>query len=353
MRISSFEKNLLYSSVGAIETGPEEAFGRVLIFAFRVSGMLTRPCFRNTRDTVMICRVPTVRRLGVTLIELLVVLAILATLIGLLLPAVQKVRESASRLRCGNQLRQLGLASLNCHESRGTLPPGLGYFPENGDSYGTYSFHLLPYMEQTNLYENSFYGGFYFAGNNNVYTQRMSIFSCPSDPSVTPTGQAKDMMGNTWGVSTYAVNVQLVCQVDANGVLQNPEKYIALPGGIPDGSSNTILMTEKYAQCFNDNYSAGGNYWAYYLTGVNLQPYHPGFAISWNGYSNGPTSKFQVQPRPFNGGCDPTMASSPHYGGIQILLADGSVRFLSSNVTMYSWWYLCTPNGGEVIPSDA
>ncbi|MCE9530842.1 MAG: DUF1559 domain-containing protein [Planctomycetes bacterium] len=95
------------------------------------------------------------RRAGFTLIELLVVIAIIATMIGLLLPAIQKVRESAARIKCGINLRQLGLASMHFHESRGTLPPGLGYYPENGDAYGTYHFHLLPYLEQNNLYQQS------------------------------------------------------------------------------------------------------------------------------------------------------------------------------------------------------
>lgn len=64
-------------------------------------------------------------------------------------------------------------------------------------------------------------------------------------------------------------------------------------------------------------------------------------------------SKFQVQPRPYNGNCDPTVASSPHSGGMQAAMADGSVRFLSSSITLYTWWYLCTPSGGEVLPVDA
>jgi prepilin-type processing-associated H-X9-DG protein len=112
-------------------------------------------------------------------------------------------------------------------------------------------------------------------------------------------------------------------------------------------------MSEKYAQCFNSNYPVGGSLWGYYYTGSNLQPFHPGFEISWNGYSYGPASKFLVQPNPYNGACDPTLASSPHSGGIQIALADGSVRFLSASITMYTWWYLCTPAGGEILPSDA
>jgi prepilin-type processing-associated H-X9-DG protein len=83
-----------------------------------------------------------------------------------------------------------------------------------------------------------------------------------------------------------------------------------------------------------------------------VQPYHPGFGISWNGYSIGPASKFQSRPAPFNGGCDPTLASSPHANGIQVAMADGSVRSISNSVSGYTWWYLCTPCAGEVIGAD-
>ncbi len=294
---------------------------------------------------------PAPRRTGFTLIELLVVIAIIAVLIGLLLPAVQKVREAAARVRCANNLKQLGLAAHTAHDSAGSIPPGLGYWPGRS-AYGTYHFHLLPYIEQNALYQQSQYGGFYFVANNQVFAQPLKMFTCPSDPSAPSDGTAKDMVGNSWGTTSYAVNVQVVCKVRSNGTITSAENHARLTGSFPDGTSNTVLLTEKYAQCFNNNYPAGGTFWGYFYTGAGLNPYHPGFAISWNGYSYGPASKFLVQPAPYNGGCDPTMASSPHAGGIQIGLADGSVRFLNSNITPYTWWYMCTPAGGEVLAAD-
>lgn len=302
-------------------------------------------------DHIVPSKTRIMHRAAFTLIELIVVIGIVAVLAGLLLPAVQKVRESAARIKCGNSLRQVTLAAHLAHDAANTLPPGLGYWP-GPTAYGTFHFHLLPYLEQSNIYNQSYYLQFYFVGNNGVYEQPIRSYVCPSDPSAPTSGQAKDLMGNSWGVTSYAVNVQVVCQVNAAGEVVSTAGVAQIPASFPDGASNTILLTEKYAQCFNSNYPTGGSFWGYFYTGSGLLPYHPGVEISWNGYSIGPASKFQVQPQPYNGGCDPTMASSPHSGGIQVGLVDGSVRFLSSDVSPYTWWYMCTPAGGEVLPPD-
>jgi prepilin-type processing-associated H-X9-DG protein len=282
---------------------------------------------------------------------LLVVIAIIAVLIGLLLPAVQKVRESASRVRCTNNLKQIGLAAHLAHVAFGSFPGGMGYYPGPA-AYGPFLFHLLPYIDQQALYQNSAYAGFFFIGNNQTFSHSVPVYICPSDPSVPPGGQAMDVIGNTWGVSSYGLNSQVAAPTDAMGNLTGPDFRARLDSDFPDGTSSTIMFAEKYAQCFNDNYPAGGSFWGYYLTDTNtLIPYHAGYAINWNGYSIGPTSRFQAQPNPFNGNCDPTLASSPHVGGINIGLVDGSVRFLSATVTDFTWWYLTTPRGGELIPA--
>ncbi len=282
------------------------------------------------------------------------VIAIVAILIGLLLPAVQKVREAANHVRCTNNIKQLLLAAHNAHSTHGRFPVGMGQYPGVPGPYGGFIYHLLPFLEQNALYENSNAGGGYFVGNNQTFARPVPGFVCPSDPSAPPDGRSKDTVGNDWGVASYGVNVQVVARVDSQGQLQTPEHTARLEADIPDGASSTILLTEKYALCTNANYPVGGTFWAYYLTsGPLLYPLHPGYAVSWNGYSVGPACMFQTRPQPFNGGCDPTLASSPHPAGIHAGMADGGVRHLSSSMTRYTWWYLTTPRGGEVLPPDA
>ena len=289
-----------------------------------------------------------------TLIELLVVIAIIGVVIGLLLPAVQRVREAANSIKCSNNLRQIALAAHHCHDHYGTLPPGLGWYPgrKPPGAYGIALFHLLTFLEQDSLYQSSLYQNNYFAGNNNVYSQPVSVYVCPSDPSVGKELIIQDNMGITWGAASYAVNAQAFCSVSLDGGLQDPQAYNKIPSYFSDGTSTTILLSEKYARCTNYNFPEGGNLWAYWFTGYDLKPYHAGFEVSWTAYSVGPGSKFQVRPEPYNGQCDPTLASSPHSSGIHAAMADGSVRYVSSSISPYTWWYLCTPRGGEVISED-
>ena len=320
------------------------------------------------------------RRSGFTLIELLVVIAIIAILIGLLVPAVQKVRESANRIQCTNNLKQLGLAAHNYHDTQKHLPPAIGYYPFASGAFGPYFFHLLPYVEQEPLYKSALDVApflppvgptkVHYPGNNNVYGQPIPIFLCPSDPSVGPDG-AVMINGASFGTSCYGFNALVVAD---NDITVTPFRTNAQGktrfADIPDGASNTILHGEKYARCTNTTmlpqFQDGGTAWAY--GGAAPFPWLPppmtpvkmfgtGFcvpAFANQGAPNaiGPQSIFQVQPTPFLGNCYPTRAATGHAAGMQAGLADGSVRTLSRSLSGATWAAAVTRAGGEVMGSD-
>jgi prepilin-type N-terminal cleavage/methylation domain-containing protein len=311
-------------------------------------------------------------RRGFTLIELLVVIAIIAILLGLVVPAVQSIREAANRAKCQNNLRQLGLAAHQFHDVNQHLPPGIGYYPPADGAFGSYFFHLLPYLEQVNLYRAALGTVAFpapdgprmahYPGNNTVYSRPVAVFLCPSDPSVGPGGQVT-INGVPFGASSYAGNAMVNAP---NG----PQDKARL-ADITDGTSNTILHAEKYARCSNTTmapaFRDGGTAWAYCASlffpwlppPMQFPPrsFQFGFAIAAlvaRGAPDaiGPRSKFQVQPNPYLGNCDPTRASTPHAGGILVGLVDGSVRKLSPGMSPTTWWAAVTPKRGEVLGSD-
>jgi prepilin-type N-terminal cleavage/methylation domain-containing protein len=293
------------------------------------------------------------RRSGFTLIELLVVIGIIGTLIGLLLPAVVRVREAANRVVCENNLRQVAMAfhDFACNNDEGRLPPGIGSYPANcKNTYGTAWFYILPYVEQEPLYADSAVGSFYFVGNNDVFTRPVKTFLCPSDPTAGD-GVAHDNTGQAWGACSFALNAQVFAEVSATGELLLPQGCPRIPATFQDGTSNTILVAEKYVRCKFYAYRDGGSFWGYWFTSLpQTQPLHAGFAVSWQPYDIGPQSKFQVVPNPSN--CDPTLASTPHRAGMHVALADGSVRNLSPAISGTTWWAACTPKGGETLAPD-
>jgi prepilin-type N-terminal cleavage/methylation domain-containing protein/prepilin-type processing-associated H-X9-DG protein len=298
-----------------------------------------------------------------TLIELLVVIGIIGVLVGVLLPAVQRVREAGNRAKCQNNLKQLGLAAHMAHDANRKLPPALGWYPGTASgANGPAVFHLFPYIEQDNLYKSSprdasgNYASFDPNGQK-TYAAGVSVFVCPSDPGVGADGvvDLRDEMPQwpRWGAACYAANyAALGGNYDTDG---NPDRWqgiATIPTSFSDGTSTTILFAEKYAVCVSasPHYSfRGGSLWAWPNADATFSP-------TFASFNSGAASMFQTQPGVDmihkESMCDASRAATAHPSGMQVAMADGSVRALAPTIRPAIWWALCTPAGGETIPGD-
>jgi len=309
-------------------------------------------------------------RKGFTLIELLVVIAIIAILIALLLPAVQQAREAARRSTCKNNLKQIGLAMHNYHETHrifppGAIAPGCGCDAVTGPAPGQILNHtayqmLLPYIEQTALYnsynfslpsgKSKYTGGSGCTGTApttdqlSLVTSPVPIFLCPSDPGTTKGtedyafsqgkgaqrtsyGFVSDRSDPSWTNSWASTNDTAKGMWGPNGAARMRD--------LTDGTSNVLCMAE---------------------TPLRKKKYEDWNGPYWNAYTY--TYWMNIPARGINRiyadadypGVHRNGAGSEHEGGAHILLADGSVRFLSENVDQFSVLNALTSiGGGEVI----
>jgi prepilin-type N-terminal cleavage/methylation domain-containing protein/prepilin-type processing-associated H-X9-DG protein len=345
-------------------------------------------------------------RRGFTLIELLVVIAIIAILIGLLLPAVQKVREAAARMRCQNNLKQLGLAAHNFENTEGTLPPPRHLTLVAGalaSSDANTQIMLLPYVEQDNLrrlwnlnYNVNSDAPIHSSipaltgANAAARATEVSFFLCPSDPSGAKTFNAGRLnyygsMGATavWlGAGTPGAGVfNRPATNPASGVLRGPAI-----NQMADGTSNTAMFSEIIRGTFaaNDtgrdhtsialgtitnltdgraeplcNSPAGASGGVlrypgqqYYRAGIpHTYLYTHTLPPNWNMRSSNPaTQRYNCG----NSGVSQVhlAAASYHSGGVNVCLGDGSVRFVRDSIPFPTWQALGTMAGGEVVQLD-
>jgi prepilin-type N-terminal cleavage/methylation domain-containing protein/prepilin-type processing-associated H-X9-DG protein len=317
-------------------------------------------------------------RRGFTLIELLVVIAIIAVLIGLLLPAIQKVREAAQRTQCTNNLKQIGLALHNYHDANSAFPAAWKYTPQPGltppaVSHG-WGVFVLPYLEQSALYQRyDFTKGLYDDPNASVILTQLNIFQCPATPDPNrvetipvPANVLPNLPGGTLraAATDYSVTTGILGRGwdiivgppsggDRDGVLSGatPPYSFTRVTDVSDGSSNTIMIGEVAGRSTIyqgrtplplPNITEGG-----------------GWGDPFNGENWLAGSLFDgTDP----GGAGPCIINctnktgrnlySFHPSGVNVVLADGSVRHLSANINPKVVVFMVTKKKGEVIPNE-
>ena len=282
-------------------------------------------------------------RCAFTLVELLVVIAIIGILIGMLLPAIQSVREAANRISCANNLRQHVLATLNFESAHGHFPPAFladGFAP--GFGWGAI---ILPFVEQRNLADmvdlnNDLFGDGVVMAIENVPTEFSStplpLFRCPSDngEELTPAGFAR----SNYQANAGRDNSQAYDPVfDYGGVmLQNSETTFA---SISDGSSNTILLGERKTSSPEEILGTRASLiWAGVLGTVEDDEFFAGTSLNisnvmwFSFFVDFELSRLNIPPTTTPRGTNFAPFSSNHPGGVQFGFCDGSVRFIEDGV---------------------
>jgi len=338
------------------------------------------------------------RRRGFTLIELLVVIAIIAVLIALLLPAVQAARESARRMQCVNNLKQIGIAMHNYHTRHNTFPMAcssgvttLPYTFAAQQNWGALAL-MLGDMEGGALYNAinfnfSALGGDAAPRNATVYNAQIKTFLCPSDPnagvsnlnsyhasegtttiksSTASSGlfanfnpysiaMATDGVSNTIAFSEVLAGTGTGKVARGNGICLTGSQTTA--SSLLDAQTGYAAVAAALAMC-NTAYKTGsgitgyltdtGNRWAHGTEGISIfntivtpnSTTYPWSTCKWGTNAAAAQSTY-------------TNAASNHPGGVNVLFGDGSVRFVKSSISLMTWMGLGTKAGGEVISADS
>ncbi len=324
-----------------------------------------------------------VKRGAFTLIELLVVIAVIATLMALLLPAIQKVREAADRIRCLNNLKQMGIALHNYENAMSVFPPA-GAYPigGTGDSWSVQA-HLLPYLEQANL-QNLINWNASYAAQPLVTGQRVPTYICPSEINDKPRPDG----AITHYPLNYAVNLGTWRVYDPMSG-EGGDGAFSVNGGVAvrsfrDGMSNTLGLAEvkAYTPYLRDGgnpnatnaarpsspaaiASLGGDFKSNsgHTEWVDARVHQTGFTTVFSPNTKVPYvstgESFDVD---FNSSREgkttnrityaAVTARSYHPRLVNALIMDGSVRSFGNDIRPEVWRWLGTRTGGEPIPAD-
>jgi prepilin-type N-terminal cleavage/methylation domain-containing protein/prepilin-type processing-associated H-X9-DG protein len=344
-------------------------------------------------------------RHGFTLIELLVVISIIAVLIALLLPAVQSAREAARRIQCTNNLKQLGLGAHNYLSTNSALLPSV-LMPSPIDSWGwgpSGFLSMLPFIEQTSLWNaynvgavqpNAGGTGFYDM-NTTVFNTQVAGYLCPSDSPMRKVTM-NNYVGNAGG--PFALGAGFTGTFIPTGDWGGAQNYLTGTlkiAALTDGTSNTSLWSEVLTGHINPamvtSASSNPNDWkrVHFETGLNnmamtgdaaqaivnackalppgtvgvggsrgdwFQAYPRYLNFSMYNHVTAPNSRSCSNSPTGTYGLDPWGSAPPnsnHAGGVNMAMADGSVRFVKDTVNLQAWWALGTRAGGEVVSADA
>ena len=311
-----------------------------------------------------------------------VVLSVIGiVLIGMLFPAVNRIRGPSLRAHCQNNMRQIGLALLSANFAQSHLPPTFGIYNDRPNASGkdglgpypaTLFYHLLPHLEAAGTYQRlpplfnyPAPDQYVLAPNPPIVGQRapdenagmfkVPSYFCASDVTGDASGVTSLSLPprtapiTDWGENCYAANYLLF------GLVTKPK----LPDSVPDGLSTTIFFTEKAPICSDATTGRqGGNLWAaapFFPSSPQAQFNFAG-TFAYDPSDTNPTKPYSVtlfQTVTPGGPCDPSLAQTPHSGGINVAMGDGSARFIANSVSPKTWSALLTPYPIEGISFPA